>query len=470
MSAINFTGLASGLDTDAIIKGLMEVERQPLTRLESDKEYFQKRMDAFKEFDGKLTALNSAVDALDLNSDIRQSKATISSAEYVSAKVTSATPGSYEISVGQLAQVQKSVSQTAYASQTEAVFGTGELTLTAGAGVVSEGAGGTAHSISITEDNNSLMGIMDAINAGSDTHGVSAAIVDNGSDEGGRYYLMLTGADAATEFELSSALAGGEQTLALDAPTQTAQHAVAYVDGIEVTSQTNTIENALNGVTLNLEKVSPDDGAGGLETTTLKVETDTDAVVEKMANFANAYNDVVSFVTGQSKVGDSQGGVLLGDSGLNNAKRHLQNLLTNRVEGNDSYSALSQLGLSTNRDGKLDFDASAMTAAIADDFTEVTRLIAGDDAVDGIFKDYKSYLSSLTNSRTGLYAGREVSMERTIDRIDDDITAMEARLERREQMLLEKFSALEQLVSTMNSQSDYLTQQMDNMPSFGGKD
>ena len=70
----------------------------------------------------------------------------------------------------------------------------------------------------------------------------------------------------------------------------------------------------------------------------------------------------------------------------------------------------------------------------------------------------------------GLYAGREASMERTIDRIDDDITAMEARLERREQMLLEKFSALEQLVSAMNSQSDYLTQQMDNMPSFGGKD
>ena len=65
MADINFTGLASGLDTDSIIKGLMEAERQPLNRLEGDKKYFQKRMEAFKAFDDRLAALNSAVDALD---------------------------------------------------------------------------------------------------------------------------------------------------------------------------------------------------------------------------------------------------------------------------------------------------------------------------------------------------------------------------------------------------------------------
>ena len=470
MSEINFTGLASGLDTDSIIKGLMEAERQPLNRLESDKVYFQKRLEAFKVFDQKLSALNSAVDALDLNSDLRQSQVSLSSEEYVTASATSATEGSYEVSVKQLAQAQKSVSSSAYDSQTEQVFGTGELTLTSGDGVVSEGAAGTAYTIDITEDNNSLTGIMDAINAGSDEHGVSAAIVDDGSDEGGRYYLMLTGADSATEFTLESSLSGGTETLSMAPPTQTAQQAVAYIDGIEVTSETNTIENALNGVTLNLEAVSPDDGSGGLETTTLMVDTNTDAVLQKMGAFVNAYNDAVSFVSGQSRTGDSQGGILLGDSGLNSVKRRLQSLLTTQVEGNDSYAALSQMGLSTNRDGTINFDANVMNEAISEDFEEVTRLIAGDDNVEGIFKEYKSYLSSMTNSRTGLYAGRQESLEQTIDRIDEDILTMEARLDKREQMYLDKFAALEQMVSEMNSQSDYLTQQMDKLPSYGGGD
>ena len=90
--------------------------------------------------------------------------------------------------------------------------------------------------------------------------------------------------------------------------------------------------------------------------------------------------------------------------------------------------------------------------------------------MNGIFKEYKQYLGSMTNSTTGLYAGRQANIEQTIDRIDDDIMAMEARLDKREQMYLDKFSALEQMVSEMNAQSDYLTKQMDKMPSYGGGD
>ncbi len=321
-----------------------------------------------------------------INSDIRESRAAISGDETFSAEVSSATPGSYEVSVAQLAQVQKSVSQEAYASKTDVVFGT------------------------------------------------------------------------------------GEQSLALDAPAQQAQQAVAYIDGVEVTSQTNTIEEALNGVTLNLESVSADDGSGGPESTTLNIDTNTDAVVEKMGAFVQAYNDAVSFVTSQSKVGDSQGGMLLGDSGLNNVKRRLQGLLTTQVQGNDSYSTLSQLRLSTKRDGTLNFDAGVMNEAISGDFEEVTRLIAGGDNTDGIFKQYKQYLGSMTDSRTGLYAGRQDNIDRKIDRIDDDIVKMEDRLERREQMYLDKFTALEQMVAEMNSQSKYLTKQMDKLPSYGGGD
>ena len=470
MSAINFTGLASGLDTDSIIKGLMEAERQPLNRLEGDKEYFSRRLEAFKAFDAKLGALNSAVDALDLNSDLRESQVTLSSDSEVSASVTSAPEGTYEVAVEQLAQVQKSVSGSAYASKTESVFGTGELTLTVGDGVVSEGAVGTDHAITIDENNNSLFGIKNAINEGTQDHGISATIIDNGNEGGDRYYLMLTGADSSTEFTMTSGLSGGTEAISLDPPTQNAQDAIAYLDGVQLTSDTNTIENALNGLTLNLEGVSPDDGAGGLESTTMTIATNNASAVEKMNAFVQAYNDTVSFVTGQSKIGDSDSGILGGDSSLNSVKRRLQGLLTTQVEGNNNYSALSQLGLSTNRDGTINFDEAAMSGALESDFEEVARLVAGDDEVEGVFKQYRSYLNSMTNSTTGLYAGKQEYIERTIDRIDDDIVAMEARLEKREQMFLDKFSALEQMVSQMNSQSEYLTQQMDKLPSYGGGD
>ena len=470
MADINFTGLASGLDTDSIIKGLMEAERQPLNRLEGDKKYFQKRMEAFKAFDDRLAALNSAVDALDLNSDLRQSQVSLSSEEAVSASVTAAQEGTYKVAVEQLAQVQKSVSGSAYASKTEAVFGSGEITLTAGDGVVSEGATGTDHTITINEDNNSLAGIKTAINAGTQDHGISAAIIDNGNEGGDRYHLMLTGADSSTEFSLASGLSGGTETLALDPPTQNAQDAVAYLDGVQLTSDTNTIENALNGVTFNLEGVSPDDGAGGLESTTMTISTDNSSVVEKMNAFVKAYNETMSFVTGQSKTDESDSGILIGDSGLNSVKRRLQSLLTTTVSGNDSYKALTQLGLSTNRDGTLKFDESALTNALETDFEEVGRLVAGDDEVEGTFKQYRSYLNSMTSSTTGLYATRQENIERVLDRIDSDIVKMEDRLDRREQMLLGKFTALEQMVAEMNSQSEYLTQQMDKMPSLGGGD
>lgn len=468
MSDISFTGLASGLDTESIISNLMEVERQPIKRLEADKAYFQKRLQGVKVFDEKLSALNSAVDALDTQGDLKESQVLLSSEDHVSASVTSATEGTYEVSVEQLAQVQKSVSQSAYASRSDPVFGTGELTLTSGDGVVSQGAAGTAHTISIDSENNTLTGIRDAINQGSEAHGVSAAIIDNGNEGGDRYHLMLTGADSSTEFTLQSSLSGGTETIALDAPTQSAQDAVAYFDGVQITSQTNTIENPIEGLTLNLESVSPDDGAGGLESTTLTIDTNTDALVEKMQAFVKSYNDAVSFVTSQSKIGDSGGGILLGDSGLGSVKRRLQNLLTTQVEGNDSYSALSQLGLSTNRDGTIDFDAGTMEEAISEDYAEVSRLMTGDDTTEGVFRQYRDYLTSMTSPVTGLYANRQENIERSIDRIDNDITQMESRLEKRKQMLVDKFTALEQMVSEMNSQSDYLSKQMEKLPSYGG--
>jgi flagellar hook-associated protein 2 len=456
MTSINFTGLASGLDTDMIVKSLIEMERQPLTRLEDDKKLQETRLEAFKTYHDKLSALNTAVGALYLSSSMRESQVSLSTEDYISANVTSAQPGTYKVAVEQLAQVQKSVSKTAFTSRTDNLFGTGDLNLV---------VAGKSHSISITHENNSLNGIMAAVNQSTNIHGISASIVDNGNEDGDRYYLVLSGTDSSMEFTMESNLVGGTANLDMQ-KTQEAQKAVAQIDGIRITSKTNTIKDAANGISLTLESVSPDNGSGELTPTIMTVTLNKDSVLEKIENFVTAYNDIIAFVSGKPTEEEPGIGMLANDSMVNVTRRKLQNMLVTQVKGTDTYTALAHLGLSTNKDGTISLDGSKLTKAVEENFDDVARLMAGDD---GIFKQYRSFLNNSLSSSSGLYATRQQSAKRITDRIDKDIVQMEARLEKREQMLIKRFTAMESLVSGLNAQSDYLTQQMDILSNMGGK-
>jgi len=463
MSAINFSGLASGLDTESIIKGLMEAESQPLERLQQTREYEQAKLNAFKAYDDKLSALNSAISGLYLSSGIQQSKVSLSSEDNVTAEVTSASAGTYDVAVEQTARVQKSVSDKAYASRSDDVFGSGELVFTVG-----EGAEAVEHTVAVEDGKGALSDIMKAINDTSQEHGISASIIDNGNEGGDRYHLMLSGADSSTTFSMTSSLAGGTEQLAIqDPPVQEARNAIAYIDGIQITSDTNTIKNALNGVTLHLESASATDGAGELVPTTMKIETDTASVTEKVEGFVAAYNDIVSYVNGinQGEEAEAGAGMLRGDSLVKTVTRRLQGLVSTRVDDSGNFDSLAQLGLSTNRDGTLSFDSSGLESAMNEDFSQVVDVLAGDS---GVFKQYRNYLNDMTSSSDGLYATREDSTESTLKRIDSDIERTSARLERREEMLRQRFAAMEEMVAMFNSQSEYLTQQMDKMPGYGG--
>jgi flagellar hook-associated protein 2 len=457
MTSINFTGLASGLDTDMIVKSLMEIERQPLTRLEENKKFQQSRLEAFKMYNDKLSALNTAVGALYLSSGLRENRVSISNEDCITANASGAQSGTYQVTVERLAQVQKNASENAYASRTDKFFGTGNLTLT---------VGGTSHTISITEENNSLMGIINVINNGISTHGISASIIDNGNEYGDRFYLVLTGADSSVEFTMESDLAGGNKNLSMQEPSQIAQKAVAYIDGIQITSKINTIENSISGLTLTLESVSPEDGLGQLTPTILKISLNKDSVAEKIENFVKAYNDILAFISGQPTEEEPGAGMLVKDSMVEVAKRRLQNMLVTKVNGTDAFTSLVQLGLSTNKDGTISLDNSKLAKVMEENFDDVANLLAGDD---GIFKQYRSYLNNLLSSSAGLYAARQQSIKSITDRIDNDILRVEHRLEKREQMLIKRFSAMESLVSALNAQSEYLTQQMDLLSNMGGK-
>jgi flagellar hook-associated protein 2 len=529
--AISFGGLATGLDTTSLIEQLMEAERTPLSRLETDKSYFNARLSALTQFETKLESFLTKIENLDSATDLQAKKTTLSSEDFFSATPDSeALAGNYQVEVVDLAQVQKSVS-LGVADKTASNFGLGTLTLTVGDNDPVE--------IAIDAGNNSLEGIMSAINEAD--AGVTASIINDGTAN--PYRLVLTGEDIATNFSLTGNLASfngdvtslttggyadqeaklfGSGTISLstghditlsgennsladirdainlemgttgvsatieadgdgdwklvlaggaidstnltggagyDAPsfttTQNAQQAHIRVDGIDIFSNSNTLTEAIPGVSLDLTRA--EEGT----VTNLSVDLDENAIKGLIKSFVSGYNDVVSFVTNQSKSEGSNAGILVGDSGLNNVKRRLQNMLTTPIEG--SISSLSQLGLKTQKNGTLEIDDDTLTEAIQNDLAGVTKLLAGNDSVEGIATRLKSYLDDITDSTDGFFAGRKQSIESNVKRIGKSIERMEMRLEKREQNLFDQFNTLEQLISSMNSTSSYLSTQLESL-------
>lgn len=451
--SITFNGLSSGIDTDSIVKELMAIERQPLSQLEGDKEWMNSRLQAFTAFDARLNAFSARIQQLDSSEDIRAKSATLSSEDHVSASTTSeANAGRYAIEVVDLAQVEKSVSQ-GYADQTASSFGTGTLSITVGSQ--------TPVDITIDDTNNSLEGIKEAINeAGA---GVTATVINDGTDT--PYRLVLTGEDTADGFTVdASGLSGGTSANPSFTETQAAQQAHIRVDNIDIYSDSNTVSGAIEGVTLDLIQAE----AG--TSTNLEVDVDKNAVKGLIEGFVSGYNDVVSFVSNQSQIEDSSGGILSGDAGLNVVKRRLQNFLTTMVDNSGNFSALTELGLETQRDGTLTLDSAKLDEAVANDLNSVEKLLAGEDGSQGIAVQFQDYLESITDSRDGFLAARKTGIENSVSRIDSDIERMQDRLDKREETLRAQFAAMEQLMSQLDSQRDFLSQQMDSIAKIGSND
>jgi len=453
--AISFGGLATGMDTNALIDQLMLAERSPITRLQSDKTWMTSRLAGFQAFDIQLQGFLTNVEQISDREQYFQRSASASSDEFFSTTVTNeALAGTnYQVEIESLAQVQKSYSDTAnsgFSTKEDLIFGTGDLSFT---------VGNEVKTVTITDGNNSLEGIMQAINDAD--IGVSAAIIKDGSAD--PYRLTLTADNVATTYSLdSSDLDGDIGVTALEGDnfiiSQIATSANIKVDGISITSDSNTITDAIPGITLDL--LQAETGT----TTQLTVSSNTSAVTQNIQDFISGYNNAISFITNQSTMGDTDAGILSGDSGLNAVKRHLQDMLTNSSDNDGIYTALSQLGLETQKDGTLTLNTETLDAAIENNLDSVVSLLAGEEGGDGgVATQFEDYLSSLTNSTTGLLAGRSESINSNVKRIDDRIIQMELRLEKRESTLRSQFNAMEQMVSVMNAQSDYLTQQMSAM-------
>ena len=476
MADITFTGLASGVNTSDIVTKLMAAERVPVDNLNTDKTAESNRLKAFGQLNTLLSDLKTSASTMSLTSQVRTTKANLSSEAAFTATSNNAFTGSYSISVSQLAQVQKDIS-SGYASNTASIFGTGSVTVN-----------GT--SISIGSGNNSLQGLMSAINAAADTTGVRATIINDGSSST-PYRLVLTGKDASTGFTLTSDLKDSLGTvIPLTTTTvQNAQQAKLNVDGIEVVSNSNTITNAIAGVTLNLNATSPvSDSGPPIQYTATKMDivADTSTLKDNISAFVSSYNKVMNWISagyaqdipaiGTTTAATTTGTtsttttpdtptdaqysqILRGDSTVNTIKRGLQSILTDAVNSSGgSLHILSDIGISTNKDGSLNLNNSKLDTALQTNFDGMNKLLAGDDSADGVMKKFNSYLLNITSATRGMYAEKRDRYTTKVKNLDDQITQKTAMLDKTEATLKARFTAMESIVSSLNSQSSFLTQ------------
>jgi len=441
MAGIALTGLASGLDTASIISQLMAIERQPRNRLELRQTAEQARRDGLNEIATKLRSLKLAASDLKSTGVWADTQSVVSSdtSKLDVRRTAGAGPGGYEIAVSRLA----SSTQRTYAYAPPASDTTLSFTLKDADGndvqTDIEIAAGTSLDDAVSKINTT---------AGSPVYAVNVA---------GKLVLSTRTTGENSRFELADS-AGG--TLALESE-RLGQKALLTVDGVEVTSETNTVTGAIPGVELTLKGTT-----ASAQVNVGPPGPDREKLAEKVKAFVDAYNAVVDTVrskvtekpvTGATTAADARKGALFGDSGLNAILRQLRQAVSEPVAGNAAaLDELAELGVSTGAAsatvssdavaGKLVFDRSKLDAALDGDPLAVRRLLGGIAGTDGFGQRLEGLLEPIAGTG-GTLATRISSQDSVLSRLKDDLLRFDDRLARREELLNKQYAALETALS-----------------------
>ncbi|WP_397407950.1 flagellar filament capping protein FliD [Polaromonas sp.] len=478
MAAVSSLGVGSNLDLSSLLANIKSAEQAPLVALQQQQRSYTSKLSAYGQLSSALSALQTAAAALAKPALYTGVKATSSATDVLTASALStAASGSYALNVTQLTQAQ-SLAATGVASTTAAIGAGAATTVTLDFGTISGGtldpatgkyAGATftadgartATSITIDSSNNTLAGIRDAINA-STAVGVTASIVNDGSATPNR--LVLTSRQSGETSSMRIAVTGDAAVSGLLAndpaatqnlqQTAVAQNTKLTVNGIAITSATNTVAGAIRDVTMTVAKV----GAS-----TLSVQQDTGGVQSAVTTFVNAYNSLQN-VAKQLTAFDAaskSGAVLLGDSTLRNIQISIRSALTTaQVPDSSGLAMMSQIGVAFQKDGTLSIDSTKLSTALGSQMSGVAKLFSGTAGVGGYGAQMSSLITGMTDSNGTLTAATK-GINTTLDSLGKQYTATSARIDATVARYKAQFTQLDVMMSGMSRTSSYLTQQFD---------
>lgn len=470
------TGIGSGIDIDSIVAGMVAAERAPKeSQLATLEKKTTTQITAIGALKGAISEFQTALGALN-KPDLFQARSASSSKSDlvgVTAGIT-AGAGNYQVEVKSLASSSKvalaAVSNTADAP---ARFAKGALQISLG--VPGDPPSSESFSVNIDDSNNTLSGMRDAINAAGKDMGVSATIVTD--EHGSRLVLSSTKTGAGRDITVSATDAGPLESGQLSLSTlafngsasgtgagprvlSTAQSAELYVDGLKVISESNKVSGAIDDVTLELKANTP---VG--EPLTIGVSEDKAGVKKQIQSFVDSYNKLIGVINAQTKVtsvGEDKApvtGALVGDATARSLLNTIRNELVN-VQGDGAIRALTDIGITTQKDGTLAIDSTKLDKAMANNFAELPALFTGEQ---GLATRLDNKLKPYTETG-GILEQRNKAMTETISKIDDQKEDLTRRIASLQERLYKQFNAMDTLVGQLTNTSNSLLASLENLP------
>lgn len=442
-------GLASGLDSNAIIDQLVALEKRPIDLMTARQDALKMQVSILGDLASRLSALQTAATSLKRDGVLKLSTSSTPTTFSVT-PTTGGSAGRYSVQVQALAQAAKARS-AGFVPGTDVVRG----------GTLDLNVRGAAYSVTLT-DGMTLSEVATALNQTGAA--VSAVVLSDGT----RDYLSVTArdtgypvsgapGDALSITETSTGSLGQPLGLAI---TQAATNATVVVDGLPMTRTTNDVSDAVPGARLSLKTL------GAAEDVVLGY--DTAATKKNLEAFVGAYNKVLELVQGELNVpaAADRARTLAGDSVVRNVQAALQRVVSTTVPGLGTVRALADLGVQTNRDGTLSIDDVKLSAAMTREPASVDALFS--TASTGLGDVVDALVDQYTAPTSGLVTARKDGLNKNIRQMDDTLERMNVRLDGYRQNLIAQFTAMETVVSGFKALSNYLTS--NPFPKIGGSD
>lgn len=459
--AISSIGVGSGLPLEELLSDLRKSENYALTAIQSRQIQAESRLSAYGTLKSSIDALQTAAKALTNDSTYGALKTSVTGDAITASASSKAIPGDYSIQVMNLATSQTIISNGV--ADREAKMGSGgTINITM--------QGGVAKTIQLSDDATSLNDIVAAINADKDL-GFTATVVNDGNPDN-PHRLLLTSKETGEAANATAISITGNDNPALAALFDFPDPMPAYqwqngvdarikINGLEVSSASNTLEDAIEGVTLTLNRTTTE----ATDANKLSVATNDGVTADAIKKFVSAYNDLQNTIKSLTSydIENQRSSALTGDSLARRLQSDVRNALS-VVEPGSVIHSLSQLGITTNiTTGRLDIDDAKLNEALKDNMGEVKNLLAGTEglgnrmiAVADRFSRSDGLISNTTEGINKNITDLQRQYEVTADRIDAKMATYR-----------QQFTALDSMVAQMNSVSSYLSQQLSMLSNLG---
>lgn len=430
---------SSTIDVQSLLTSVEQANAIPMQLLQQQQSTLQTQSSTLASIQTDISALSTAVSALsDTNGAINSLTATSSDSNLVTANADpTAATGTHTIVVNSLATTSSYYTDPVATSSTPIATGSFQITV------------GSNPAAMVTVDNtdNTLDGLAAAING--QNLGVTASVVTDAN--GARLAIVSNTTGTAGNIAIANNTAGLTFNSAV-----TGANASLTVDGVPISSASNTLSSVIPGVTLNLVGANPD------TTVSLTLSPDASAATTAVNSFVSAWNTVVGDLNSQFNVASdgSGGGPLEADSTLRGIQDQLLSAVTTSIAGNNGLVNLASIGVNMNTDGTLSVDSGALTNAVSNNFSSVQNLLQGTGGVATILS---SALSQITDPTQGSITLDLQGMSTENQDLSTQISAMQSQLATQDQLLVAEYAQMQNTLDEMPMLQSQLTQQLGSL-------